>query len=207
MSTTHGSVTFNEISETHSTWVIKYCSPTFNNPLFLIWYTDTDKNSTDKLLTYKNGKIFATDSLNDLKSKLRSENKDLIWFDNLNIWLENSNNLAAVEYCTYDLISLTNELDAGNMNDTLLGDFIDFINLYRDFVNQHPNNLHLRVYSHSNALKKIWNYYYDFTFWPLYGKPDEAQHSKKPKLGISSKKIASLLKELQRTFEENLQLN
>lgn len=154
MSTTHGSLTFNEISETHSTWVIKYCSPTSNNPLFLIWYTDTDKNSTDKLLTYKNGKIFATDSLNDLKSKLRSENEDLIWFDNLSIWLENSNNLATVEYCTYDLISLTNELDAGKMNDTLLGDFVDFINLYRDFVNQHPNNLHLRVYSHSNAIKK-----------------------------------------------------
>lgn len=207
MSTTHGLFTFNEISDNHSTWVVKYCSSTFSNPLFLIWYTDTDKDSTDKLLTYKNGKIFATDSLNDLKSKLLSKNDLLIQFDNLSIWLENSKNLAAVEYCTYDLISLTKELDIGNMDGTILGDFIDFINLYRDFVNQHPNNSHLRTYSHSSTLKKIWNYYYDFTFWPSYGKSEEAQHNKKPKLGISSKKIVNLLKELQRTFEENLQLN
>lgn len=53
MTEQHEIKTFDDLSEKYSTWIIKYCSTSFESSLFMIWYTDTDENSTDRLLSFK----------------------------------------------------------------------------------------------------------------------------------------------------------
>jgi len=51
----HEIKTFDDLSEKHKTWIIKYCSTKFELPLYLVWYRENDKDGTVKLMTYKNG--------------------------------------------------------------------------------------------------------------------------------------------------------
>src|SRR5262245_57007925 len=119
--------TFNDLCEKYSTWIIKYCSTAINSPLFLVWYTGSDENSMDRLLTYKDGKIFAAKSLTNLKATILSSVDNLIEFQNLNAWLYNFNDLEVTAYCTYDLISIGNEIGKNNLGIETIESFANFV--------------------------------------------------------------------------------
>lgn len=103
--------TFDDLSEKHSAWIIKFRSITFSKPLFFIWYRNNDKNETEHILSYKNGDIFATHSLNEIKKELQSLNKDLINFETIKPWIDNFKELKTIESCTYDLNLVVKNLE------------------------------------------------------------------------------------------------
>lgn len=204
MTTPNDITTFNDISENHSTWIIKYCSTNFDNPLFLVWYTDIDENSTDRLLTYKNGRIFGSNSLTTLKQTLSLEIKNLVEFENLNHWLESFNELEIVEYCTYDLNSVTNNIAKNSFDIKTVEDFANFINLYCDFVNQDESNKHLQVYVDNELIKETWDYFYNFIFWPRFNVKEKFAVWDRPQLEIDAKELLTKLKKIIKTFDDNI---
>ena len=62
--------TFEDICSDCATWIIEYRSSIFEMPIFLIWYTDTDENSTDRILTFQTRQIFASSSLASIKEEI-----------------------------------------------------------------------------------------------------------------------------------------
>lgn len=196
--------TFDDLCEKHSTWIMKYCSNSFDNPLFLVWYTDTDEQRTDRLLTYKNGEIFAVESLRNLKAIIVSSIDNLIEFENLNSWLDNFSDLEITEYCTYDLASIENEIDKNNLDIETIEGFADYINLYGDFVNQDKRNSHLQVYADDELIKETWDYFYDYIFWPRFNDKEKFETWDRPKLVIDTKKLLDKLKDIVKTFDNNI---
>lgn len=196
--------TFNNLCEKHSIWIVKYCSVTFNSPLFLIWYTD--ENTTDRLLTFKNGEIFATDSIANLNTIVLDALDDLVVFENLQYWITDCKDLEATEFCTYDLISIIKSISKNNLETATIEDFVDFINLYSDFVYQDIKNSHLQGYVGNKLIKKTWDYYYKHIFWARLNDKAKFDTSSRPQLVIDKKKLLSTLTEIIMTFEENLKL-
>jgi hypothetical protein len=204
MTEQHDIKSFDDLSGKYSTWIIKYCSAAFDCPLYLIWYTDTDKNSTDRLLTYKSGGIFAISSLTNLKTTIISSINILNEFENLSSWLDNFNNLEVKENCTYDLISIANEIDKNNLDISTIEDFSTFINLYGDFINQDEKNTRLQVYVDNELIKKTWEYYYEYIFWPRFNDNEKFEAWDRPQLVIDAQKLLLKLNDIIKTFDENI---
>ncbi|MFC7773034.1 hypothetical protein [Flavobacterium sp. GCM10027622] len=198
--------TFDDLSGNYSTWIIKYCSAAFDSPLFLVWYTDTDKNSTDRLLTYKSGEIFATKSLTDLKTTILTSVGNLVEFENLSSWLDNFDNLEVKEIYTYDLISIANEIEKNNLDILTIEGFANFVNLYGDFINQDDRNATLQIYADNELIKETWNYYYEYIFWPRFNDKEKFEAWDRPKLEIDTKELLTQLKEIAKTFDENIRI-
>jgi hypothetical protein len=185
----HTLKTFNELSEEYSTWVIKYCSTSLDSPLFLIWYSKTDEPGIDSLLTYKSGEIFVIKSLADLKSNILASLENLNIFDRLDSWLDNFNNLEIKEYSTYDLISIENNIKKNILDIPTIEGIANFINLYLDFLEQDEKNTELQVYSDHKLIKKTYNYFYNYIFWPRFNDSEKFKKWDRPQLVIDKKKI------------------
>ncbi|MCB9262876.1 MAG: hypothetical protein H6607_10930 [Flavobacteriales bacterium] len=196
--------TFDDLSRNYSTWIIKYCSAAFDSPLFLVWYTDTDKNSTDRLLTYKSGKIFASKSLTNLKTRILSYFDNLVEFENLSSWLDNFDNLEVKENCTYDLISIANEIDKNNLDISTIEGFANFVNLYGDFINQDDRNASLQNYADNELIEETWNYYYEYIFWPRFNDKEKFEAWDRPQLNIDTKELLLKLRDIIKTFDDNI---
>lgn len=193
--------TFDALSEKYSTWIIKYCSESFESPLFLIWYTDTDENSTDKLLAYRSGEIFAVSSLTNLKVAILASFDNLVVSENLSSWLDNFNDLEIVESCIYDLISIEDSISKDNLDISTIESFADFINLYGDFVGKDERNAHLKVYADNELIREVWEYFYDFIFWPRFNDKEKFEAWDRPPLVIDTKELLIKLKDMKMIFE------
>jgi hypothetical protein len=196
---------FNGLCEKYSIWAIKYCSITFSDPVYFIWYTDTDEDSTDKLLTYKTGDIFTSKSLTDFKDRILKEKNNLTATDNLEPWLNDFYNMELVEYCTYDMIAIKKSLSADNLETSIIKDISDFINLFGDFANQDIRNNYLKQYIEKPAVKAIWDYFYESIFWPNFNKEISATLTLPP-LTIDTKLLAADIDQMIEAFEKNINL-
>ncbi|MCC5612466.1 hypothetical protein LC612_38670 [Nostoc sp. CHAB 5834] len=196
--------TFDELSGKYSTWIIKYHSAAFEKPLFLVWYTDTDENRTDRFLTYKDGKIFAVTSLTNLKAILLYSSEKLVEFENLYPWLDNFSNLDVKEWCTYDLNSIENEINNNNLNIETIESFVIYINLFGDFVNQDKRNNHLQVYVDNKPIRATWDYFYNYIFWPRFNDKKNLKIRNRPKLKVDTKELSEKLKDIIKAFDDNI---
>lgn len=196
--------TFDDLSQKYSTWVIKYCSTRFNSPLFLVWYTDTDEKSTDRLLTYKDGKIFAATSLTNIKATILSSIDHLIEFQNLNAWLNDFNDFEVTSNCDYDLISIGNEIEKNSLDIETIEGFTNFVNLYGDFVNQDERNAHLHIYADNELIRETWEYFYDCIFWPRFNDKEKFEKWNRPQLVINSKELLVKLNDMIQVFDDNI---
>lgn len=204
MTKQHDIKKFDDLSEKYSTWIIKYYSTNFESSLFMLWYTDTYENNTDRLLTFKSGEIFAVKSLTNLKATILSSVDKLIEFENLNSWLDNFNDLEITEYCTYDLTKIVEEIDKNNLDIETVEGFANFVNLFGDFINQDERNVYLQVYADNELIKEVWNYFYDFIFWPRLNDKEKFEACERPKLKIDTKKLFEKLNEMVKIFDKNI---
>jgi hypothetical protein len=94
------------VKNSNDVWIIEYHPFSQPAPIFLVWYTDTDEESTDKLFTIKTGEIFATHSLSDLKNTIVQNLSILNQFDNLSNWLNDPDDRAHLEVTTYNINKL-----------------------------------------------------------------------------------------------------
>ncbi|MEO5947979.1 MAG: hypothetical protein ABIP79_14265 [Chitinophagaceae bacterium] len=170
----------------------------------MVFYTDTDENSTDRLMTYKSGEIFATQSLTDFKKIILSETLNLSAFDNLNPWLDNFKDLQVLEYCTYDLISVSQNIDRKNLDIDTTENIADFINLYCDYLKQDEKNNHLKVYIDDALIKKVWNYFYDYIFWSKKNDKEKLIACDRPQLDIDTKGLLQKLEVVIKKFDSNI---
>lgn len=196
---------FDELSEKYAIWVLKYCSPTFGTPLFLIWYNDTDENCTSRLLTWKNGKIFAINSLSKLKSTLLASLDELFIPENLLTWLDHFNPLEVKDDPAYDLILVMNEIEKNNLDILTIEGFANFFNLFDDFIHQDERNNRFQSYLDNEPIKKTWNYYYEYIFWPKFNDRKKFETWNRPQLDIDSKDLLSKLKDMIESFDSNIQ--
>ncbi len=182
MTEKHNVKTFEDLSEKYSTWIIKYCSTKFRLPLFLVWYTDNDEASTTKIMTYKSGDIFATNSLANFKNTVLSEIEDLIVCNNIISWLDNFGKIDVVEFCTYDISELENEITKNNLDIKTIESFTNFINLFDDFVNQDLKYSKLQKHIDNSLIKETWDYFYKYIFWPRFNNNVKFEVSDRPQL-------------------------
>ncbi len=155
---------FDAICQKHATWIIKYTSPKFSSAVFLIWYTDTDELQTDRFLTYKDGAIFSTDSLINLKKEILNERLNLVEFENLGGWLSELSNGEIAETADYNTVLLTDLIRQNNFSKLTLDLLTDFLNIFGDYVDQDEKNEALRIYTEGPISRTLWEYYYDFHF-------------------------------------------
>jgi hypothetical protein len=107
---------FEALCQRYEAWVIKYCATGFDSPLYLIWYTDSDENNTDRILAYESGKMFAEKSLAKLKAGVWASIDNLVVPENVKNWLGNFEDLEVVESCTYDLLSIEHAIAQNNLD-------------------------------------------------------------------------------------------
>ena len=196
--------TFENLSEKHSTWIIKYCSENFEKPIFMIWYRDNSENETEHILSYKNGGIFTCKTLTELREKIESEKNELIKSENINEWLENTKEMKMVESSTYDLISVIKKLKENILDIKTTEGFANFISLFDDYINQDKRNDYLQELIDNELIKKTWEYYYEFIFWPRFNDKEKFEMWNRPKLEIEIGKLLSRFKDIILEFEKNM---
>lgn len=196
--------TFEDLSEKHSTWIIKYCSENFDKPIFMIWYRDNSENETEHILSYQNGGIFTSKTLTELRKKIQSEKNELIKSENISQWLENTKGMKMVESSTYDLIYVINNLKENILDIKTTEGFADFISLFDDYINQDEKNNYLQEYIDNELIEKTWEYYYEFIFWPRFNDKEKFELWNRPKLEIDKGKLLSKFKDIVLKFENNM---
>ena len=196
--------TFDDLSQKHLTWIIKYHTTNFERPVFLIWYTDTDKNSTDRLLTYKSGEIFCVKSLKNIKAIILASINNLNVFENLYHWLNEFENLEIVENCSYDIAAIETAIGSNNLDIQSLESFTNFINLFGDFRYQDDRNAHLHIYMNDKLIKKTWDSYYNNIFWPGFKDKEKFEIWDNPRLNIDTRKLLIKFKNLVKIFDSNI---
>jgi hypothetical protein len=176
-----------------NTCIIEYRSSTFIQPVFLIWYmTDTEDAGKDRLLTFKTGEIFATNSLTNIKN-------------DINGLLDNPDDLST-EILIYDLNTTYESVKAENYDVQTLEDLINFINLVGDYRQQDEWNEHLVTYTHNEYIRQAWDYYYDYILWPQFSDNERFATWDRPPLMIDAAPLTEGLEQLIKHFEENIKI-
>lgn len=192
------------LKENTDVWILKYC-PLFNKiPVYLLWYTDTDKESTDRLFTFKTGQIFATNSLNDLKNIIVQNYAVINEFENLNIWLNDFDNQVSSKVTIYDINKIYNAIKVQNFEIEILEELTNFINLFGDYVHQNDNNKYLKPLTDNEYIGKAWDYYYDSVFWPRFNDKQQFEAWERPPFKVNAMKLTQGLEELIRCFEDKI---
>ena len=194
------------INQSFFTWVIKYCSTKYAKSIFFIWYTDTDENSTDRLLTFNSGEIFAVNKLENLKENIIKQKEKIVGNNNLYLWLDKLNKVELVESVTYDIELISTRTEKGNINDETIEAIANFVNLYGDYIFQDNSNKHLQQHYDNELIQEIWTYYYDYLFWPRFNDKEKFEKWNRPKLEIDNKKLLPAFIEIVNTFEERIRL-
>lgn len=181
-----------------SGYVIRYVSPFLNEGISLVWYTDTDENKTDKLLTYTDGKIFAVENSSGLYDAVVKE-RDLV-DDQARLlnWAKNWNENGATVNVTYDLNQLIRDIEGANYSSAVLKDFVNFINLFNDFAAQEEQNEHLLSATEDELINRVYNYWYETNFW---AKIDGSSNNDASGLQVDTDALLIKLKDLATLFE------
>jgi len=188
----------------NDTWILKYWPLHGVVPVFLLWYTDTDKENTDKLFTFRTGEIFATHSLNDLKATIIQNFDAINEFENLKNWLNDFENLDFSVVTVYDMPKMYAEVKAQKFEMETLEDLTNFINLFGDYVHQIDSNKYLMPLVNNKHLRKAWDYFYDSVFWPRFNDKDRFETWDRPPFKVNAVKLVQGLEELIESFERNM---
>ena len=198
--------TFERICSHFSTWIIEYRSSTYKKPVFLIWYTDSDEHSTDKLLTFDTGQIFASDALSKIKEVITNNLKELKVQGNCKHWLDSFENLTPVENCIYHVDAISINIKNYHLDIDTLEGLANFTNLFDDFINQDKRNEHLSIYRGNEYIDASWNYFYDSIFWARFNDAEKFKAWDRPELEIDMEKLFKGFLEMRQQFEQKIKL-
>jgi len=190
--------------KSNDVWILEYHPLSEPAPVFLLWYTDTDKESTDKLFTAKTGEIFATHSLNDLKHTIVRNLSILNQFDNLSNWLNDPEDRAHLEVMSYNMSKLHKAIANRQFDIEVLEELTNFINLFGDFVYQDEANIHLKPFTDNKYIRKAWDYFYNYIFWPRLNDKNRFETWDRPPFNVNVVKLTNGLEELIRQFEQKI---
>ena len=153
-------------------------------------------------MTYKSGEIFAAESLLNLNSTLLSLFDSLTISENLKLWIDSLTKTDLIEDCTYNLISVSNNIINGSLDINTVTDFANFINLYDDFINQDERNIYLQIYADNELVKELWSYFYNVIFFFCFNDKEKFDANEIPNLEIDTKDLLLKLQEILNSFDK-----
>lgn len=147
----------------HKIWISSYIPLEQRSPLYFIWYEGADGN--DKLLTYNNGKIVNSPSVEDLLELLRNYDQDFTRPDSLDSWLSNMTDLVPIESIVHSPSQILKNFQEGIIDRTVLHDFVNLFNLHGDLGHQDPMYNEILDIQDIPSLREAWDCFYDNHFW------------------------------------------
>ena len=198
--------TFDNICRQLSTWILEYRSSTYKTSIFLIWYTDSDENNTDRLLTFNTGQIFASGSLFQIKEIMTNNLEGIDTYENFNRWLGKFNNLIPEVNAIYDMDAICHCLEKSQFDIETLESLANFINLFHDFIDQNERNEYLSIYRENKFIDRAWHYFYDKIFWPRFNDYEKFTKWDRPKFVIDNKKLLQGFQKMRNQFEQRITL-
>jgi hypothetical protein len=190
--------TFDELSEYFRTYIVKYISYQFNSPVYLVWYTDTDKEETDKFITDKRKTIFASAEINNILKAITECKNNLHYSENLEKWLTNGAKLNPIENCVFDIDKLESNIFNNILTLDTLSSFVDFINIVGDYSAQIDHTLQDLI--RTEPIDKVWDFFYDEYFWT---KPDNSVNQE---LKVDHLTLLKDFQKLRTKFESCIEL-
>ncbi|MCD1117417.1 hypothetical protein [Chryseobacterium turcicum] len=192
MSTAHQKI----LEEKFTAYIIKYISPNFVDGIYLIWFTDNDSESTDKLLTLKNGRIFSSKKIENIKDEIINLKHEIDNYERFIIWLNDDSNLESIEDNFYDTKFLLNQIEQNNFPIDSIELFANYINLFGDYARQNEKNNYLLEFENNSTIKQLWNYYYEAIFWPRFYNKVDFESTQLPFLDINKSELHIRLSEI-----------
>lgn len=150
----------------YSIWVIKYNTPSFTCPVFLIYYTDDDESDTDRLLCYENGKVWGICSLKNLAQNLEHQISLFPNSNKLKSWLKGFKDLEVLPDAYFDIPVILEALQNKQLNNAIITEMANFNNLCYDFTNSNPNNEFFKPIADDPILTECLDLYYDNILFP-----------------------------------------
>jgi hypothetical protein len=198
--------TFEEICQKYAIWVISYSSPTWEKPVFFIWYTDPGEEGEDKLVVFPTDQIWATQELNLLAEKLERDLPVLRFPKKFPEWLVTIQQMQPVADVAFDLASVEEAIRNKYLTAEVLKELVNFINLFGDYFHQLEENDYFESLREDGYIDEAWNYYYDYIFWPEYGNPANIDPQNKPEPDIDTESLLRSVIAMREAFEERIQV-
>lgn len=118
MTATYSPSPFEAHCDRYDAWIIAYHASGLDSPRYLVWYrhSDASTDSQDRILSYKNGKMYAAQSLAAMQAGILDHAPDLTMSENVMDWLRNFGDLEVSANSTYDLVVIEEGLAAANLD-------------------------------------------------------------------------------------------
>lgn len=166
---THSKVDlFDKHSLNHKKWLTRIRYADFGRPIYVIWLTDTSDNDDDKMLTNSNGQIIAAKNPKTLIDYILKTKDKLFDSRQTKAWARKVKGIKPKIAASYDLDqinSLTKRIDQGGLEEVS-----NFVNLFTDLITTTKADKLERL-RRRREVKTIWEYYYNFVFWPRFNDP------------------------------------
>lgn len=196
----------NKLDEKFTAWIIKYISPNFVDEIYLVWFTDNDAESTDKLLTFENGKIFSSKNIENIELEIKNKKNEIENYERIISWLNEEINNDSTEDNFYDIKFLLDQIEQNNFSIDVIELFTNYINLFGDYARQDEKNNFLLTFESQFSIQKLWNYYYEAIFWPRFNNKKEFENSKPAPLEIDKTELYSQLSQIISKFDNQIQI-
>ncbi|MNU13039.1 hypothetical protein D3C71_10730 [compost metagenome] len=197
----------NKLDAKFTAWIIKYISPNFIDGIYLVWFTDNDAESTDKLLTFENGKIFSSKNIENIELEIINKKNEIENYERIISWLNEEINKDSTEDNFYDIKFLLDQIEQNNFSIDVIELFTNYINLFGDYARQDEKNNFLLTFESQSSIQKLWNYYYEAIFWPRFNNKKEFENSKPASLEIDKSELHLQLSEIINEFDNQIQMS
>lgn len=198
--------TFKEICQEYAIWVISYSSPTWEKPVFFIWYTDPGEEGEDKLVVFPTDQIWATQELDLLAEKIERDLPVLRFPKKFPEWLVMIQQIKPVADAAHDLNSVEEAIRNKKLNPEVLKELVHFINLFGDYFNQLEENDYFQSLRDDEYIDEAWNYYYDYIFWPNYGNPENIDPLNIPEPDFDTGGLLQSVAAMREAFETRIRV-
>lgn len=190
---------FESICGEHDTWIVAYDSAVFGMPVYFVWYTDN--KGGDKLLTFRDHRIFAASSLTALHQSVREHLPELHASPRLLRWLEAIAELEPETSNIYRVDRLARQIRSKRLSLDALDGLTNFIDLFGDYANSLQDTGHLQAFRDNGIIENLIAYYYQHIFWPRLNDERKFQQYKRPALDIDHQALLQVFTGMREKME------
>jgi hypothetical protein len=165
---------------------------------------EVETNVRDVFMLDKTGCIFAVSSLDDIKTILLQNIKQVRQPENLQNWLACFGNLQPECDASYDAGRIEDSIRNRDLSDKSIELFVNFIDLFADFVYQSEENHLYERDLKNDYIDKVWKYYYDCIMFSRFSDNRKYHRRDKPELEINYPELLHAFIKIRYILEENI---
>jgi len=196
---------FYNLCQELESWIIEYNSFSFDFPLYMVWFTDSTDNDTDKFILDKNDKIFASTNPSQLIKNIGDVKLQLLDLEKTEGWLSRSLEMEIQPFCSCEITLIKQGIVEREITDEWLSEITNFINLYRDYGSQLQNE-NILALSNKKEIELVWECYYDNSIWPHFKSKTKFNKQKISNFKSDFEKLSIEICELIQSFEMNIKI-